>query len=265
MTVISVVEYLSVQAREPSRASLLSSRSDRAEPGSARYSTEPHRAEPSLARLGSFLALGARGTGRLQPRVASATSHTITTVEPASTRGCAEATTPGAEDATTVRRIGVPRPNHQVHKPSVGPYDGRRSRLGFGPRLPSPSTRGRQGRSCGLRTTGWHASWEGQATTTSSSATSPCSSPTLPEPGWSICLPRRSPTGMTWSGPSLETSRARTCALGTHGISEAAASSQGNPCESTFDGFQSSAPSCPTSMTRMSSGRSSPAPPAETW
>jgi hypothetical protein len=54
----------------------------------------------------------ARGTGHLQPRVASATSHTIATVEPASTRGCAEATTLGAEDATTVRRIGVPRPNH---------------------------------------------------------------------------------------------------------------------------------------------------------
>jgi hypothetical protein len=45
---------------------------------------------------------GARGTGRLQLRVASATSHTIATVEPASTRGCTEATTPGAEDATTV-------------------------------------------------------------------------------------------------------------------------------------------------------------------
>jgi hypothetical protein len=67
---------------------------------------------------------GARGTGRLQPWVASATSHTIATVEPASTRWCAEATTPGTEDATTMRRIGVPRPNHQVHKPSAGPYDG---------------------------------------------------------------------------------------------------------------------------------------------
>jgi hypothetical protein len=165
---------------------------------------------------------GARGTGRLQPWVASATNNTIATVEPASTRGCAEATTPGAEDATTVRRIGVPRPNHQVCKPSVGPYDGRRSRLGSGPRLPSPSTRGRQGRSCGLRTIGWHASWEGRTMTTSSSATSPCSSPTLPGPGWSICLPRRSPTGTTWSRPSLEISRARTCALGTRGISEAA-------------------------------------------
>jgi hypothetical protein len=85
---------------------------------------------------------GARGTGRLQPRVASATSHTIATVEPTSTRGCTEATTPGTEDATTVRRIGVPRPNHQVCKASVGPYDGRRSRLGSGPQLPSPSTQG---------------------------------------------------------------------------------------------------------------------------
>jgi hypothetical protein len=208
---------------------------------------------------------GARGTGRLQPRIASATSSTIATVEPASMRGCAKATTPGAEDATTVRRIGVPRPNHQVRKPSVGPYDGRRSWLGSGPRLPSPSTRGRQGRSCGLRTTGCHASWEGRTTTTSSSTTSPCSSPTLPGPGWSICLPRRSPTGTTWSRPSLETSKVRTCALGTPGISEADASSQGNPCESTSDGFQSSAPSCPTSPTRTSLGHSSPAPPAATW
>jgi hypothetical protein len=101
--------------------------------------------------------------------------------------------------------------------------------------------------------------------TTSSSATSLSSSPTLPEHGRSICLLRRSPTGTTWSRPSLETSKVRTYALGTHGISEAAASSQGNPCESTSNGFQSSAPSCPTSPTRMSSGRSSPAPRAETW
>jgi hypothetical protein len=168
---------------------------------------------------------GARGTGRLQPRIASVTSTTAATVEPASKRRCAEATTPGVEDATAVRRIEVPRPNHQVHEPSAGPYDGRRSRPGSGPRLPSPSTRGKQGRSYGLRTTGWHANWEERTTTTSSSATSPCSSPTPPGPGWSICLLRRSPTGTTWSRPSLETSKVRTYALGTPGISEAAASS----------------------------------------
>jgi hypothetical protein len=208
---------------------------------------------------------GARGTGRLQPRIASATSTTAATVEPASKKRCAEDTTLGTEDAMTVRRVKVPRSNHQVREPSAGPYDGRRSWLGSGPRLPSPSTQGRQGQSCGLRTTGWYASWEGRTTTTSSSATSPCSSPTLPRPGWSICLPHRSPTGTTWSSPSLETSKVRTCALGTPGISEAAASSQGNPYESTSDCFQSSAPSCPTSPTRTSSGRSSPAPPAETW
>jgi hypothetical protein len=172
---------------------------------------------------------GARGTGRLQPGIASATSNTIATVEPASMGGCAEATTPGVEDATTVRRIGAPRPNHQVREPSLGPYDGRRSRLGSGPRLPSPSTQGRRGRSCGLRTTGWHASWEGWTTTTSSFATSLSSSPTPPGPGWSICLLRRSPSGMTWSRPSRETSKVRTCALGTLGISEATASTRGIP------------------------------------
>jgi hypothetical protein len=123
------------------------------------------------------------GTGHLQPQITSATSDITATVEPASRKGCAEATTPGAEDATTVRRIRAPHPNRQVRESSVGPYDGRRSRPGSEPRPPSPSTQERQGRSCGLRTTGWHASWEGRTTTTSSSATSPFSSPTLPGHG----------------------------------------------------------------------------------
>jgi hypothetical protein len=101
---------------------------------------------------------GARRTQRLRPRVASATSTTAATVEPTSTRRCAEATTPGVGDATTAGRIGAPRPNHPVRKLSAGPYDGRRSRPGSEPRLPSPSTRGRQGQNCGLRTTGWPAS-----------------------------------------------------------------------------------------------------------
>jgi hypothetical protein len=83
---------------------------------------------------------GARGTRHLQPQVASATSTIAATAEPVSTRRCAEATTPGVGDATTARRIGAPRPNHQVRKPSAGPYDGRRSRPGSEPRLPSPST-----------------------------------------------------------------------------------------------------------------------------
>jgi hypothetical protein len=121
-------------------------------------------------------------TGHLQPRIASATSNTAATVEPASRRRCAEATTPGAGDATTVRRIGVLRPNHPVCGSSAGPYDGCRSRPGSEPRLPLPCTQGRRGRSCGLRTTGWRASWEGRTTTTSSSATSPFSSPMLPGP-----------------------------------------------------------------------------------
>jgi hypothetical protein len=85
---------------------------------------------------------GERGTQRLRPRVASATSTTVATVEPTSTRGCAEATTPGVGDATTAGRIGAPRPNHPVRELSAGPYDGRRSRPGSKPRLPSPSTRG---------------------------------------------------------------------------------------------------------------------------
>jgi hypothetical protein len=64
--------------------------------------------------------LVARGTQRLRLRVASATSTNAATIEPASTRRCAEATTPGMGDVTTARRIGAPRPNHLVRKPSAG-------------------------------------------------------------------------------------------------------------------------------------------------
>jgi hypothetical protein len=126
---------------------------------------------------------GARGTQRLQPRVASATSTTAATIEPASMRRCAEATTPSVGDATIAGRIRAPRPNHPVRKLSAGPYDGHRSRPGSEPRLPSLSTRGKRGRNCGLRTTGWPANWVERTMTTSSSATSPCSSLTPPEPG----------------------------------------------------------------------------------
>jgi hypothetical protein len=136
-------------------------------------------------------------TGPLRSWTASATSNTAATVEPASRKGCAEATTPDAEDATTVGRIGAPHLNHQARGSSAEPYDGRRSRPGFELRLPSPNTQGRQSRSYGSWITGWRASWEGRMKTTSSSATSPSSSPTLPEPGWSICLLRRSSTGTT--------------------------------------------------------------------
>jgi hypothetical protein len=68
---------------------------------------------------------GAHGTQLLRPRVASATSTTAVTVEPTSTRRCAEATTPGVGDATTAGRIRAPRLNHPVCRLSAGPYDGR--------------------------------------------------------------------------------------------------------------------------------------------
>jgi hypothetical protein len=190
---------------------------------------------------------------------------TISTVEPASTRRCAEATILGVGDAATARRNAAPRPNHPVHESSARPYDERRSPSVFKPRLPSPCTRGRRGRSCGSRTTDCNASWEGRMMTTSSSVIYPFSSPTPPEPGWSIYPLRRSLTGTIWSRLSWGTSKARTCALGTRGISEAAASSLGSPSNSTSGGFRSSAPSCPTLPTRMSSGLSLPAPLAETW
>jgi hypothetical protein len=81
---------------------------------------------------------------------------------------------------------------------------------------------GSQSRNYGSRTTGWPASWVGRTMTTSSSATFPCSSPTSPEPGWSICLLCRSPTGTTWSRPSPATSRAHTCVLGSPKLPPAA-------------------------------------------
>jgi hypothetical protein len=140
---------------------------------------------------------GARATRHLRPRVASAMSTATATVKPTLTRGCAEATTPGVGDATTARRIGAPRPNHPVRRLSAEPYDGRRSRPCSEPRLPSQSTRGRRGRNCGSRTTDWPASWVERTMTTSSSATSPFSSPTPLEPGWSIYLQGRSPTETT--------------------------------------------------------------------
>jgi hypothetical protein len=108
---------------------------------------------------------GAHGTQCMWPRVASATSTTAATVEPTLTRRYAEATTPGVGDTKTAGRIEVLRPNHPVRRLLAEPYDGRRSRL------PSPSTRGRQGRNCGSRTTGWPASWVERTMTTSSSAT----------------------------------------------------------------------------------------------
>jgi hypothetical protein len=208
---------------------------------------------------------GARATQRLQPQDASATSTTTTTIEPASTRGCTEATTPGVGDATIAGRIGAPRPNRPARRLSAEPYDGRRSRPGSEPRLPSQSTRGRQDRNCGSRTTGWPTNWVERTMTISSSATSPSSSLTPFGPGWSICLRGRSPTGTTWSKPSPVIFRARMCALGTPGISEAVASSRESLSGTTSDDSQSSAPSCPTSPTQMSSARSSPTPPAATW
>jgi hypothetical protein len=162
-------------------------------------------------------------------------------------------------------RIGVPRPKHPVCRLSAAPYDGRRSRPGSDPRLLSQSTRGRRDQNCGSRTTGWPSNWVERTTTTSSSATSPCSSPTPLAPGWSTCLRCRSPTGTTWSKPSPAISRARTCALGTPGTFEAADSSRESLSGTTSGDSRSSAPSCPTSPIQMSSARSSPAPLAATW
>jgi hypothetical protein len=153
--------------------------------------------------------------------------------------------------------------------PSLQAFSRATRQAPFPTRFRTPTTitkySGRRGRNCGSWTTGWPATWVERTMTTSSSATSPCSSLTPLEPSWSICLRGRSPTRMTWSNPSPATSRARTCALGTPGISEAATGSRESLSGTTSGDSRSSAPSCPTSPTRMSSARSSPAPPAATW
>jgi hypothetical protein len=132
------------ESRESSRISWKAPRSDgpRAPPPEGRGT--PRNIVPRLPDLcGKPRSTpGARATQRPRPRVASATSTITATVGPTSTRGCAEATTPGGEDATTAGRIEVPRPNRPVRRPSAGPYDGRRYRPGSDPRLLSQSTRG---------------------------------------------------------------------------------------------------------------------------
>jgi hypothetical protein len=117
----------------------------RAESSASRRQGHPSEHRAATSR---FMREASVYTGRTRDAApaapdASATSTITVTVRPTSTRGCAEATTPGVEDATTAGRIGVLRPNHPVHRPSAGPYDGRRSRPGSDPRILSQSTRGR--------------------------------------------------------------------------------------------------------------------------
>jgi hypothetical protein len=117
------------ESRESSRISWKAPRSDdpRAPPPEGRGT--PRNIVPRLPDLcGKPRSTpGARATQRLRPWVSSAMSTITVTVGPTSTRGCAKATTPGGEDATTAGRIEVPRPNRPVRRPSAGPYDGRRS------------------------------------------------------------------------------------------------------------------------------------------
>jgi hypothetical protein len=160
------------------------------------YPSEPHATTSRFMREASVYTGRTRNTAPAAP-VALATSTITTTVGPTSTRRCAEATTPGVGDATTAGRIGVPRPNHPVRRPSAGPSDRRRFRPGSDPRLLSQSTRGKRDRNCGSRTTVWPTNWVERTMTTSSSATSPSSSLTPLAPGWSTCLRGRSPTRTT--------------------------------------------------------------------
>jgi hypothetical protein len=122
------------------------------------------------------------------------------------------ATAPGGADATTEGRTEILPPSHRALKFSARPFVGHHSRLGFEPRLQSPSIRGRRSRSSGLLIIGSLASSGGQTMTTSSFGTSTSFSPTLLGSGSSTFCRRRSTTGKTWSVSSEGTSRARTFA-----------------------------------------------------
>jgi hypothetical protein len=116
--------------------------------------TEDRRIQGELKNLLEGAAVRrAESTASRRQGYPSATSAITATIEPTSTRGCAEAITSGVGDATTAGRIGVPHPNHPVHRSSAGPSGGHRSRPGSDPRLLSQSTRGKRGRNCGSRTT----------------------------------------------------------------------------------------------------------------
>jgi hypothetical protein len=101
---------------------------------------------------------GARGTRYLQPRVASAMSTAATTVEPTSTKRCAKATTPGVG---TLRQWGGSEPLARTTW-SASLQPGHTTGAVPDPVL-SPDYHhqvlgGKQGRNCGLWTTGWLAS-----------------------------------------------------------------------------------------------------------
>jgi hypothetical protein len=199
---------------------------------------------------------GARATRRLRPRVASATSTTTATVEPTSTRGCVEATTPGVGDATTAGRIGAPRPNHPVRRLSVGPYDGR----AFLTRFRTPTTITKY--SGETRPELWLADYR-LACQLGGTDDDNLIIGNLPlflsdtARAWLEHLP----PGQISNWDDL----VQAFADNFQGTYEAAASSRESLSGTTSGDSRSSAPSCPTSPTRTSSARSSPAPPAATW
>jgi hypothetical protein len=94
-------------SRESSRISWKTSRSDGPRALPPECSGTPRSIAPRLPDSCGKprFTPGTRGTPRLRPRVASATSTTAATVEPTSTRRCAEATTPGVGDATTAVKV----------------------------------------------------------------------------------------------------------------------------------------------------------------
>jgi hypothetical protein len=131
--------------------------------------------------------------------------------------GRQQSTTLGGVDAMTAGRTA-----HRRQSPREPVCSARRSaRRPFPSASASPqrssNTTGRRIPVCGSMTTALRASWAEPPATRSSSATSPCTSPTRSGRGSSTYLPARSTTGTTWSARSWEISRACTCTLGTPG------------------------------------------------
>jgi hypothetical protein len=166
-------------------------------------------------------------------------------------------TTLGGMVVTTVVRIEAPRLSHQVHKSSVEPSVGRRSRASSEPRLLSPSTKGKPNWSYVSLTIAWPISSEGRVMKTSSFTTYHSFYPTLLEHGLSTSHLPKSMTGRTWV--NFQCTYVCPGILGTFG---AISRSRTRLYESTSADFPNNAPSSPISATLTSSVHSSPAPPA---
>ena len=172
-------------------------------------------------------------------------------------------TAPTAADDTTATRTEWPQ-NHRAVMCSAERFAACCYPARFDHRLALLNTMAKPSQSCGWQISDWPVSWEALEGTIGPLFNS-ChsSSPTPPADGSRNSLPTRSMIGLIWSGCSKATSKEPTYDPAIHGTSASASRNQEKLSESTLDASRSSAPSCRTSPTTMSSWPLSRAPPAE--